>query len=273
MYHRREPVPRSFTDACVGLFVPLSSREGSRFVQQNEPMMRISSPKSTDLAVSTRSVSSISKKIKKLVSRNVVPALPAPAVPCGEVLVHKPRDVHGSHARLDEILLAREVRHSSSPERSRPDPNHLVGPIDVRCNNLKLWNDAGRGRGIIINNTLKTSVRMVRRPAVFLDSIYLYRARFSKPPLLRYWLECYKVDKGSHRGQHVWRTGGGGRPASLVSQLIKMTAMSACCMQSNSVWPRGETAATALETNCRGGGHHNYWMQTHGMRKYSHFVC
>ena len=55
--------------------------------------------------------------------------LPASTMPCGEVLVHKPRDVHGSHARLDQIVLACEVRHSSSPERSRPDPNHLTGPI------------------------------------------------------------------------------------------------------------------------------------------------
>lgn len=43
-----------------------------------------------------------------------------------EVLVHEPRDVYGGHARLDYITLAREVRHRSSPERSGPDPYHLM---------------------------------------------------------------------------------------------------------------------------------------------------
>lgn len=63
---------------------------------------------------------------------NTGPALPASTVPSGEVLIHKPRNVHGSHARLDQIILAREIRNSSSPERSWPDPYHLIDRVDVR---------------------------------------------------------------------------------------------------------------------------------------------
>lgn len=89
-------------------------------------------PQATDLFLYNRKIQLVEEI---LIHVNTVPALlPASTMPGGEVLVHKPRNVHGSHARLDEIILAREVRHSSSSERSRPDPYHLIGRIDVAGN-------------------------------------------------------------------------------------------------------------------------------------------
>lgn len=50
---------------------------------------------------------------------------PAAPMPRGELLVHEVRDVHGSHAGLDQVLFTRKVRYSQTPAELRPHTQHL----------------------------------------------------------------------------------------------------------------------------------------------------
>ena len=79
------------------------------------------------LKAADRTPAKLRERISSPFGKASVPkSLPTPSVPCREPAVHEVRDVHGGHARLDQIFLAREVGESLSLERSRPNPQDLV---------------------------------------------------------------------------------------------------------------------------------------------------